>query len=180
MRKLVSYLFITLDGVVETPDQFWRGDLVDDFPEVTSLGIAGQDAVLLGRQQYQEWYAFWPGSAYQPFSAFINHIPKFVVSSTLTELQWKNSTLIRGDWAGEIERLKRQPGQAIGVHGSITLTQALLAAGLVDELRLAQLPTIAGRGRRLLEHSASPIQLDLQSSKTLRTGMQFLVYVPRR
>jgi dihydrofolate reductase len=180
MRTLVSYHFITLDGVVETPDQFWRNDLFDDFSELTSLGISGQDAVLLGRNQYEDWYAFWSKSEIEPFSTFINNVPKFVVSHTLNEVPWNRSTLIRGDLQQEIAKLKSQPGQAIGLHGSISLTQSLLAAGLVDEVRLAQLPVIAGSGRRLLEHAGPPLQMDLQKSLTMRSGLQYLVYTPRK
>ena len=180
MRKLVSYLFITLDGVVETPDKFWRSDQAEDFSEITSLGIAGQDAVLLGRKQYEDWYAFWLNSKIEPFSTFINNTPKFVTSATLREVAWKNSTLIRDDVLGEIAKLKNQSGASIGVHGSISLAQSLLLAGMLDELRFAQLPVIAGKGRRLTDHGGSPIQLDLQTSRTMPSGIQFLVYTPRR
>ncbi len=180
MRTLVSYLFTTLDGVVETPDQFWRADQFDDFAELTSWGISGQDAVLLGRRQYEEWSAFWPDSKIEPFSTFINNVPKFVASTTLNEAKWNHSTVIRDDVFKEVAKLKTQPGQSLGVHGSITLTRSLLLAGLVDELRFAQLPVIVGNGRRLLDQNGPPLQLDLKTVRTMKSGVQYLVYRPRQ
>jgi dihydrofolate reductase len=180
MRKLVSFLFISLDGVVEAPDQYIRREAYADFPDLIGNTVSEQDAVLLGRKTYEEWSTFWPTSQIEPFATFINNIPKFVVSSTLQEVSWNRSTLIDHDFLDEIKRLKMQPGSRIGVHGSIGLTQSLLLAGLLDELRLTQAPAIAGRGRRLLEHDGPPVQLDLQSSRTTKTGLQYLVYSPRR
>lgn len=177
MRRLKSFLFISLDGVVEAPDKYLRSDLYEDLPE---LPLTEQDAVLLGRKQYDEWSIFWPASNIEPFATFINNTAKFVVSGTLQEVNWKYSTLIGDDVIGAIAKLKMQPGKSIGVHGSISLVQALLLAGAVDELHFIQVPVIAGSGRRLLEHGGPPIQLDLQSSRATRTGMQYLVYTPRR
>jgi dihydrofolate reductase len=180
MRKLVSDLFISLDGVVEAPDKYVRSDLYKDFPDLIAQGASEQDAVLLGRKTYEEWSNFWPASQIEPFSTFINNTPKFVVSSTLQEVNWNLSTLIRHDLLQEVAKLKMQPGKTIGVHGSISLTQSLLLAGLLDELRLVQVPAIARSGRRLLEHGGPAVQLDLQSSRTTQTGLQYLVYTPRR
>jgi dihydrofolate reductase len=180
MRKLVSFLFISLDGVVEAPNKYMRSDLFEDLPELIGQTVAEQDAVLLGRKTYEEWCDFWPESQIEPFSTFINNTPKFVFSSTLDEVRWNHSTLVRHDLPGEVARLKKQPGKAIGVHGSISLTQSLLLAGLLDELRFIQVPAIAGSGRRLLEHGGPPVQLDLQTSRKTRTGLQYLVYSPRQ
>ncbi len=180
MRKLVSYLFISLDGVVEAPSEFMRPESYGDFSDITDQALLEQDAVLLGRQTYEDWLGFWPNSDIEPFASFINSTQKYIVSSNLSDLSWKNSTLIRQDHLAEIARLKGHPGKQIGVHGSLRLTQSLLLAGLVDELRLIQTPALAGHGRRLLEHDGPPVQLDLQSSKQSPTGLQYLVYTIRR
>jgi dihydrofolate reductase len=179
MRKLMSCLFISLDGVVESPDSFVRPDLYNDFPEIIRETIAEQDTVLLGRKMYEEWSQFWPNSQIEPFASFINSHPKFVVSSTLRNLEWNHSTLLRGDLADAIGELKAQPGKTIGVHGSISLVQSLLLAGLLDELRLIVCPVIAGHGRRLLDHQGDALQLDLKHSRATPTGLEYLVYTPR-
>jgi dihydrofolate reductase len=179
MRKLASFLFISLDGVVEAPDKFVRDDVYEDFPELIGATVSQQDAVLLGRKIYDEWSLFWPASNIEPFATFINNTPKLVVSSTLREVNWKSSTLISHDLTGAIAKLKAQSGKTIGVHG-ISLVQSLLLAGAMDELHFILVPVIAGSGRRLLEHGGSPVQLDLQSSRATRSGLQYLVYTPRR
>jgi len=179
MRKLTSFLFISLDGVVESPNTFVRPNVFDDISELIRETIAGQDTILLGRKTYQEWSQYWPDSKIEPFASFINNHPKFVVSSTLSNLEWRHSTLLGGDLAGAIARLKTQPGKTIGVHGSISLVQSLLLAGMLDELRFIQSPAIAGYGRRLLEHPGPARQLDLQHSRATPTGLQYLVYTPR-
>lgn len=179
MRKLISHLFISLDGVVEAPDTFVRPNVYADFPDLMRETIAGEDTILLGRKMYQEWSQFWPDSHIEPFASFINNNPKYVVSSTLRNLEWKHSTLLDGDLAGAIGKLKAQPGKTIGVHGSISLVQSLLLAGLLDELRFIPAPAIAGHGRRLLDHEGAALQLDLQYSRATPTGLQYLVYTPR-
>ena len=179
MRKLVSTLFVSLDGVVEAPDKYVRSDMYEDFPAEVDEALSEQDAVLLGRKVYDEWSAFWPTSTIEPFATFINNTPKFVVSSTLREVTWNASSLIGHDPMAAIARMRAQPGKTIGVHG-ISLVQSLLLSGALDELRLILVPALAGHGRRLWEHGGPPIQLDLQSSRTTRTGFQYLVYTPRR
>jgi dihydrofolate reductase len=180
MRKLTAALFMSLDGVVEAPDTFVRPNVYADFPELMAENIAEQDTVLLGRKMYEEWSQFWPGSTIEPFASFINGHQKFVVSNTLANLEWRHSKLLRGDLADAIATLKAQPGKTIGVHGSISLVQSLLLMGLLDELRLVQAPVIAGHGRRLFEHPGAALQLDLQHSRTTPTGLQYLIYTPRR
>lgn len=179
MRKLTSFLFISLDGVVESPDTFVRPDVYADVGGLIGETIAEQDTILLGRKMYQEWSQYWPNSKIEPFAPFINSQPKLVVSSTLRSLEWNRSTLLGGDLADAIGELKTQPGKTIGVHGSISLVESLLLAGLLDELRFIQCPVIAGHGRRLLEHQGAARQLDLQSSRATPTGLQYLVYTPR-
>jgi dihydrofolate reductase len=179
MRKLTSFLFISLDGVVESPNRFVRDDLYQDFDPFIEEGIAEQDAVLLGRKQYEEWSVFWPESKIEPFAAFINSTQKHVVSRTPMALDWHRSTLLSGDLRKQVTALKSQPGKTIGVHGSISLVQSLLIAGLLDELRFLLIPAVAGQGRRLLSHDGDPIQLNLQSARTTPHGLQYLVYRPR-
>lgn len=179
MRKLVSHLFISVDGVVEAPDRFLREELYQDLDEFSDDTVGGQDAVLLGRRTYEEWSAIWPGSTIEPFATFINAVPKYVASSSLTTLDWAGSTLLRGNALDDIAALKRRDGAAIGVHGSTRLVQALLIAGLLDELRLVVCPVVVGQGRRLLSHDGVPVQLDLRSARVTRGGLQYVVCRPR-
>ena len=179
MRKLTSFLFMSLDGVVESPIKYVRDDVFLDLLSLIGETIAEQDAVLLGRKMYDEWSVYWPASKIEPFATFINNTPKFVVSSTLTNLAWRQSTLLSGDLRDEITALKKQTGKVIGVHGSISLVQSLLVAGLLEELRFIVFPVIAGQGRRLLSGDGDPIQLNLQSAKATPSGLQYLVYSPR-
>ena len=179
MRKLTSFLFISLDGVVESPNTFVRPNVYEDIPELIRETIAEQDTVLLGRKMYEEWSHFWPDSKIEPFASFINSHPKIVVSSTLSILKWSNSTLLDRDLASAVGTLKARPGKAIGVHGSVSLVQSLLLAGLLDELRFIQVPAIAGHGRRMLDHPGAARQLDLQYSRATPTGLQYLVYTPQ-
>jgi len=179
MRKVTSCLFISLDGVVEAPDKFVRSDLYKDFPPLTAETIAEQDAVLLGRKTYDEWSVYWPQSTIEPFATFINNTPKYVVSKTLQSVDWHQSNLIAGNLGDEITALKRQPGKTIGVHGSISLVQSLLTAGLLDELRFTMVPAVAGHGRRLLSRDGEPIQLTLDSTRATPSGLQCMIFRPR-
>ncbi|TRW14908.1 dihydrofolate reductase family protein [Glacieibacterium frigidum] len=178
MRKFTAFLFISLDGVVEAPNLFVRPNLYEDFDPLIAASIAGQDAVLLGRTMYEEWSAFWPGSDIQPFADFINAVPKFVVSRTLTHAGWPGTTILPGPFDGEMARLKTSDGGTVGVSG-IRLIQSLLVAGLLDELQFCLVPVVAGSGRRLLEGHDTPVQLDLVSAQTTRAGLQYLIYRPR-
>ena len=178
MRKLSSFLFISVDGVVEAPDMFARPDVFEDLSPLIGETIAEQDAVLLGRKMYVEWSQFWPTANIQPFASFINNTQKFIASKTLEVVGWSPSTLLRGDLRGEILDLKSQPGKTIGVHGSISLVQSLIAARLLDEMRFVLFPAIAGRGRRLLSDLSGPHQLNLQSSRRLPSGLQYMVFLP--
>jgi dihydrofolate reductase len=147
MRKVVSGLFISLDGVTESPDK-WQFDHFDnDMMAALGAYIAETDTVLLGRVTYQEWASYWPTSTDEPFASYINNTPKYVVSTTLDRAEWKNSTLIKGDLAEEISRLKNEPGKNIGVTGSPTLVQSMLQDGLLDELTLMIHPVVAGSGQ---------------------------------
>ena len=179
MRKLTSYLLMSLDGVVEDPRRFVRQDVYADILPLIGDTIAEQDAVLLGRKMYQEWSAYWPQSRTEPFASFINRVPKYVVSQTHPALDWQPSHLISGDVRNEIIALKSQKGGTIGVHGSISLTQYLLTQGLLDELRFVLFPAVAGNGRHL-SREGDPIQLDLTATRSMPSGLQMLTYRPRR
>jgi dihydrofolate reductase len=176
MRKVISGLFITLDGVVESPDK-WQFDNFDSdmLSEMGSV-LAEQDAVLMGRVTYQEWAPYWPTSTDEPYASFINNTPKYVVSTTLQEVDWKNSTLIQGDLPSEITKLKGQPGKNIGVQGSPTLVEYLLQNDLLDELTLLIHPVVVGRGKRLFKDWSELKRLKLIDSRITRTGVALLTY----
>ena len=150
MRKVVVYALLSLNGVAEKPEGFFAD--WDDAMEA-NLGdvIAAQDAVVLGRRSYDEWAGRWPGSDVEPFATFINGVAKYVATSTPLDREWPHVTVVDGDLVGFVRDLRNQPGADIGVHASISVAQALLASGVVDELRLVIAPTVAGSGRRLLD-----------------------------
>ena len=168
MRKVVVYELLSLDGVAEGPDSF-----ITDWDEAMDANLAAviatQDAVILGRRSYTEWAQFWPGSQIQPFAAFINKVTKHVATSAPLDQEWAGATAIDGGPAEFVRDLKQQNGGDIGVHASISVAQALLAAGVADELRLVIAPRIAGRGRRLLD-GLPPIQLEPIRSETSPAG----------
>ncbi|MFZ0383858.1 MAG: dihydrofolate reductase family protein [Solirubrobacteraceae bacterium] len=174
MRKVVAYELLSLDGVAEQPQEF-----VTDFDEVMreNLGrvIAAQDAVLLGRRTYDDWAGFWPTSDIEPFASFINGVEKFVVTSTPPDHEWEQTTVVEGSLADFVAELKRQNGGDIGVHGSISVTQSLLEASLVDELRLVIAPAVHIHGRKLFD-GGSATRLSLTRSITSPTGYLLLDY----
>jgi dihydrofolate reductase len=173
VRKIVVGELLSLDGVAEAPDTFFGWD--DAVDAKLAVGIATQDAVILGRRSYDEWAQFWPSSQIEPFATFINGVTKYVATSTPLDQDWANTTVIDGGLVDFVRDLKQQPGGDVGVHGSISVAQALLAAGVVDELTLAIAPTIAGRGRRLLD-GLPPIQLESIRSEISPTGYLLLDY----
>ena len=179
MRKVVASLFISLDGVVESPDK-WQEHFDEDMGEAMMEQLASQDTVLLGRVTYQEWASYWPtATTDEEFASYINSSPKYVFSTTLDNVEaWQNSTLLRGDLAQEIAQLKQQPGKNIGTAGSPSLVVSLLEQGLVDELILLVHPVVAGRGKRLFKDEGSLKRLKLLSSKATRTGTVILTYQP--
>ena len=174
MRKVVVGGLLSLDGVAEDPNRFFT-----EWDEVVDAGIprliATQDAVILGRRSYDEWVGFWPGSEIEPFATFINGVEKHVATSAPLQPQWTNAHVIDGNLVEFARRLKDGPGGDIGVHGSISVAQALLAGGIVDELRLVIAPSIAGGGRRLLDGLPS-IQLESIRSEISPTGYLLVDY----
>ena len=173
-RKVVGGYFLSLDGVAEAPDQFLTG--WDDETDASGKRlIETQDVVILGRRTYDEWAGFWPTSDIEPFASFINATPKYVATSTPLEPEWSDSQAIAGDLLDFVRNLKSQPGGDIGIHGSISLTRSLLTAGLVDELRLVVIPTIAGTGQQLLA-GLPPIHLETLRSTTTPSGHLLIDY----
>ena len=174
VRKVVVYELLSLDGVAEEPDHFiteW-----DDAMDANLATVIGaQDAVILGRSSYDEWAEFWPGSDIEPFATFINGVTKYVATSTSLDRSWTDSTAVEGDLADFVRNLKEQPGGDIGVHASISVAQALLAAGVVDELRLVIAPKISGGGRRLLD-GLPTIRLETIRGETSPTGYLLVDY----
>ena len=142
MRKIVVYELLSLDGVAEDPDSFFA-DWDDAMDANLAAVIATQDAVILGRRSYAEWAQFWPSSQIQPFATFINGVTKYVATSTPLDRDWAHSTVPDGGLVEFVRDLKQQPGGDVGVHASISVAQALLAADVVDELRLVIAPRIA-------------------------------------
>jgi dihydrofolate reductase len=181
MRKVVSWLFISVDGVVEAPNE-WQFDVFND-EMIADLAAQtdAEDAILLGRVSYQEWLPYWPTSTDEPYASHINNTPKYVVSTTLDDVewgQWKKPKLIKGNLRDEITRLKNQPGKNIGVGGSPTLVRSLLQESLLDELKLMVHPVIVGHGKRLFTDDMDLGRLKLIDSKTTGTGVVILTYQP--
>jgi dihydrofolate reductase len=174
MRKVVAYELLSLDGVAEQPDAF-----IAEFDEVMreNLGrvIEAQDAVLLGRRTWDDWAAFWPTSEIEPFAGFINAVQKFVVTATPPSPSWAPTTVVDADVADFVTALKQQPGGDIGIHGSISLAQSLLQAGMVDELRLVIAPAVQASGRKLFD-SVGPRRSSLTRSITSPSGCLLLDY----
>lgn len=174
MRRVVAYELVSLDGVAEEPDRFiteWDDAMDANLAAV----IATQDAVVLGRRSYDEWARYWPGSRNEPFASFINGVDKHVATSTPLDRGWAGATAVEGDLADFVRGLQRRPGGEIGVHASISVTQALLTAGVVDELKLVVAPTVAAGGRRLFE-GLPPIRLETVRSMTSPAGYLLLDY----
>jgi len=180
LRDVVAGLFISLDGVVESP-QRWQFDNFDA-EMMSNMGatIGSQDTVLLGRVTYQEWAGYWPASKDEPFASYINNTPKYVVSTTLDRVEWNNATLIKGSLAEELNRLKQLPGKSIGVAGSPTLVQSLLQDDLLDVLTLMIHPVVAGSGKRLFRDGNAMKRLKLVGSQVTSSGVAILTYQPRK
>ena len=173
-RNVVAYQLVSLDGVAEDPDRFilaWDDAMDANLARV----IATQDAVVLGRRSYDEWAAFWPGSELQPFASFIIEATKYVATSTPLGQEWAGSHAIDGDLVAFVRHLKGQPGGDIGVHASVSVARTLLAAGVLDELRLVIAPVIAGSGQRLFDRLPI-LRLEMIGSTTSPSGHLLVDY----
>ena len=186
MGRIVVTEFVSLDGVVEDPggaEDFkyggWsfevsRGDEGDKFKLDEALS---SEALLLGRVTYEGFAKAWP-SREGEFADKFNSMPKYVVSSTLEDPEWNNSTVLKGDLAEEVTKLKQEQDGEIVVHGSATLAQALLEEDLVDELRLMVYPVVLGTGKRLFGETSDKKPLRLVDSKVVGDGVTILTYEP--
>jgi dihydrofolate reductase len=180
MRKIVAGLFATVDGVVDFAGEFVGGFMNEEVGQDMAVQSAARDAILLGRQTYQEMSGYWPAQGDEnPIAAEMNSKPKLVVSSTLESVdEWQNSTLIKGNPVEELERLKQEPGGNIFIVGSLTLAESLLRAGVVDEVYLLVFPVVLGRGRRLFEGDGDPVRLELTESRAFSNGAIRNIYAP--
>ena len=175
MRKIVAGLFVSVDGVVEEPDA-WTGPYFSpEVGQVIGSLIAGGDTLLLGRATYQGFAAAFGGQS-GGMADTMNSFPKVVVSTTLDRAEWQNSTLISGDAAAEITRLKQGPGRNINVSGSGTLVTWLLRQGLLDQLDLLMFPVVVGHGRRLFGGEGDQVGLKLAASEAFSSGVVHLTY----
>lgn len=177
MRRLIVTEFLSLDGVMETPSwtaPYWSDEIAAFKAEETNPG----DDLLLGRVTYEGFAAAWPGRE-GGGAEYFNGARKHVVSTTLDEVTWNNSRLIRGDVAEEVRRLKAQDGGALVVHGSGTLVRTLMRHGLVDLYRLLVYPVVLGGGRRLFDGGAEGA-LKLVGARTFASGVVGLIYEPDR
>ena len=187
MRNVFVTEFVTLDGVMEDPGgsegfeyggwsfQFWG----EESAKYKLDKLFASDAILLGRVTYQGFAKAWPTMKDENgFADRMNSLPKYVVSTTLEEAEWNNSTLIGENVAEEVAKLKAEDGQDIMVAGSRQLVQTLIEADLVDEVRLMVSPVVLGTGKRLFENLAGKKVLELVDAKPFKTGSVVLTYRP--
>src|ERR671926_661562 len=160
MARIIVTEFVSVDG-----DRFKLDETM------------ASDALLLGRVTYEGFAAAWP-SREGEFADKFNRMPKYVVSSTLGEPEWENSTVLRGDLAEEVEQVKARHDGDVVVHGSAQLVQGLLERDLVDELRLMVFPVVLGAGRPLFGETSDKKRLELAETKTVGDGVVILVYRP--
>ena len=192
-QRIVVNEFLTLDGVMQAPGDpnedrsggfehgGWQLDYFDDvFANALMGGLANCSGLLLGRRTYETFAAHWPNQPDDdPLAGTFNALPKYVVSTTLSEpLPWQNSTLIADDMVRSVRKLREQDGKEIQVIGSGELVQTLIGNNLVDEYRLMIHPLVMGTGKRLFRETGGPIRLRLVDSKPTTKGVLILSYVP--
>lgn len=183
MRKIVAGLFISLDGVVEAPDQWHFPYFNDEMGAAVDATLGTADTMLLGRKTYDSFAGAWPereaaGDEDAHFAKVLGDIRKIVLSNRKLEFTWRNSEQFEGDFAETVTALKNEPGGTIALSGSVSVVRQLLAAGLLDELHLLVHPIAVRHGMRLFDESDATIPLKLISSQTFATGVLNLVYAP--
>jgi dihydrofolate reductase len=186
-RTLAITQNITLDGSIEMitdwfdPQGGAEDDGADQLAEIRRQD-ATADALLLGRQTFEDFRSYWPRQTEDPtgITAYLNQVQKYVLSSTLTDPGWEHTTVLSGDPVAAVRELKEQPGQDIVVAGSITLCHALAVADLVDEYRLFTYPAVQGRGRRLVPDGVEVPRLRLLGATSFRNGVTYAAYAPVR
>jgi dihydrofolate reductase len=190
MRKLIVNTFMTLDGVMQAPGgagedptggfthEGWSVNYWDEMMgQVMGEAMSRPNEMLLGRKTYEIFAAHWPYSD-EPGAEEINNAKKYVASRTLDHVEWNNTTLIKGEAAEEIRKLKEQEGPEIQVSGSGNLVQTLLKNGLVDEFFIWIFPVVVGKGKRLFDFGTLPAGLKLVDSKVSSTGVIIATYQP--
>jgi dihydrofolate reductase len=180
MRRLIESTLMSLDGVVESPHT-WTGRYWDEESERHALAaLDGYDAFVFGRVTYETFAASWGKMKGNAYIERINAMKKYVLSTTLRETTW-NATLLEGDAAEEITRLKRQPGKDLIKYGTGNVDRTLLARGLIDELHIWLIPVVAGKGRRLLEGvEPTNLKLKLIGEKSFGNSSVLLRYMPQQ
>jgi dihydrofolate reductase len=189
MRRIIASIFMTLDGVYQAPgdpNEFERGGWAfrysktgDDSLKYAKDQLFAADALLLGRVTYEGFAKAWPSMPEDPagYAKRMNSLPKYVVSSTLTKAEWNNTTILTGNSADEVTKLKQQPGQNILVFGSGRLVTSLLRFHVLDELRLVVSPVVLGGGERLFKEG-EPQGLKLIDARSFSSGVVVLAYQP--
>jgi dihydrofolate reductase len=184
MRKITAGLFMSLDGVVEAPDQWHFPYFNDEMGAAVDATFGAADTMLFGRTTYDSFAGAWPdreeaGEEDAPFAKKLGDVRKIVVSNQKLEFTWRNSEQLQGDLIEAVTALKNEPGDGtIGMSGSVSVVRQLLAAGLVDELHLLVHPIAVRKGFRLFDEGESRIPLELISSESFETGVLNLVYKP--
>jgi dihydrofolate reductase len=184
MRKIIAGLFISLDGVVENPQDWHFPYFNDEMGAAVTATIGAADTLLLGRKTYDSFAGAWPdreaaGQEDAAMAKKLGDARKIVVSNQELEFTWRNSEVLRGDLVEAVTALKDEPGDAaIGMSGSVSIVRQLLAAGLLDELHLLLHPIAVRKGMRLFDEDETPVPLTLLSSETFKTGVLNLVYGP--
>jgi dihydrofolate reductase len=187
VRRVVVSEFVSLDGVMEDPS--WTFQFGSEEQEKFKFDeLAASDALLLGRVTYEGFAAAWPNMMEQyggprraelgEYADMMNGYPKYVVSTTLEEAGWNNSTIIKGNIAEDVFKLKQQPGKDVLIFGSGDLVNTLMRHGLIDEYRIMVFPVIVGSGKRLFEDGSETTALRLVNTKTFGSGVVVLTYRP--
>ena len=177
MRKIKSNFFISLDGVVEAPDKWHFPYFDDEMGAAVGAGFATADAMLMGRVLYEEWAAYWPEHADEPFGEVMNSMKKYVLTTSLQTADWQNSEIVSGDVAGRLAEIKALDGGDIAMSGSPTAVRWLLREGLLDELNLLVHPIVVGDGMaRLFPPDEPTLPLELVRSETFKSGVLNLSY----
>ena len=183
MRKIIAGLFISLDGVVEAPDQ-WHFPYFDDaMGEAVGGMLEGADTMIFGRVTYDGFAEAWPpreeaGEEDAVFAKILGDARKVVASRGTVDLTWRNSEQLQGDLIEAVRALKAEPGGNIGMSGSVSIVRQLLEAGLLDDLHLLVHPIAVRHGLRLFDEASTTLPLTLRSSVTFPTGVLHLVYGP--